>query len=96
MIKLYLKSSSDENKPLYRRLAILYSNIAAVYEDMGQTADAAAYALTAYRIVIEKELDMGDFQKLLQRMERLNTFCRNMPMDCAIFARLMTLNTLLT
>lgn len=65
-------SESDENKPLYRRLAFIYNNIAAVYEDMGQTADAAAYALKSYHIVIEKELAMDDFQKLLQRMERLN------------------------
>lgn len=63
---------SDDCKSLYRRLAIIYNNIAAVYENMGKTADATDYALISYHIVIEQELDMDDFQKLLQRMERLN------------------------
>lgn len=62
----------DNSKSLYRNLAVIYNNIAAVYENMGKTADATDYALISYHIVIEQELDMDDFQKLLQRMERLN------------------------
>lgn len=62
---------SDDSKRLYRQLAIIYNNIASAYENLEEKDNAIKYALLSYQIVTEKELNLDDFQKLLQRMERL-------------------------
>ena len=58
-------------EPDFVPLGVLYNNIAAVYEDMGDYTIAADFELAAYAVFIQNDIDITGQEKMMNRLHRL-------------------------